>query len=805
VSGLAEDLRFGWRILVKTPGTSVLAVLTMALAIGANTAIFSVLNAVLLRPLPFRDPNRVAVVWETYEALNFGFFAGRIPARLKTWLAWKERTRSFESLSAAHFVHVNLTGTARPERIEAARVPADFFDVLGVVPVVGRGLSREDQRGRAVLVSHGFWKSRLGETPEALGRRVWIDGREHTVVGVLPETFHLPALMEGFDQKRPEMWIAVEPEALRSSPEAPAPSWTVFARMKRGVSPDQAHADLHAVTARLRQEDPGAYRAWTAKLYPVRAEDAGPQMWRTLILLQAAVSLVLLIACANVANLLLARVIAREREIAVRLALGAGGSRIARQLFFETLWLAAIGAAAGVALAPAILKGLVALSPDGLSRPETWEVNAPVLAFACVLTTFSAVAAACAPALVAARRQPGDALRTRSGAGEGSRLARRLLIAGEVALACMLLIGAGLLVRSLRAVMSIDPGFRTGGLLITNIDLPESRYSTKARQTAFCERLLERIRLLPGVESAALANGAPVQSLSMGSFRVEGQPEPPPGKEPIADFRSVSPEYFRTLGIPLLQGRGFTAQEAAGKSAPAVIVNETFARKVWPGQDPIGKALIDGQERTPVIGVVADTLQLRLEEPRRPEIFRPQMIFPSMVLVVRTAMDPERFGGTIRNELRHIDPDQPVREVRPMERLVSESLSQRRFNMILLGSFAGLALLLASVGIYGVVSYSVARRTQEIGVRMALGAGRRDVLVLVMRESLAVVCAGLLVGLGGAAATVQAFRALLYGVAPWDPASFTAPLLLLLVAAAAALLPALRASRVQPGAALRYE
>jgi putative ABC transport system permease protein len=477
----------------KSRSTSALAVLTLALGIGANSAIFSVLSAVLLRPLPLRDPDRIVVGWETYEALRSGFLAGRIPVRLKTWLSWKERSRSFEGLTAARFTQVNLTGAGKPERIEAARIAADFFDVLGVHAALGRSLSREDQRGRAVLVSYGFWKSHLGGTSNALRRSVRIEGEEHSIVGVLPADFHLPALREGFEQHRPAVWIAVDPEALRRGSDAPQPVWTVFARLKPGVSLDQARADLAAVTARLREEDPDSYRGWSVSLYPVRAEDVGPQMQRTLILLQAAVSLVLLIACANVANLLLARVVAREREMAVRLALGAGGWRIARQLFVETLLVAGMGAAAGVGLAVAILKGLVALEPAGINRPETWRVDAVVFAFTCALATLSALVAACVPVLVVARRQPADALRTRGSAGKGSRFARRALIAGEVALACMLLVGAGLLIRSLRAVLSIDPGFRADRLLIANIELLHDKYPAAAQQAAFSERLLERL------------------------------------------------------------------------------------------------------------------------------------------------------------------------------------------------------------------------------------------------------------------------------------------------------------------------
>ncbi len=526
-------------------------------------------------------------------------------------------------------------------------------------------------------------------------------------------------------------------------------------------------------------------------------------MRRTVLLLQAAVLLVLLIGCGNVAHLLLARVVAREREIAVRLAIGAGGYRITRQIFIEALLVAAVGSAAGIALAPLILKGLVALDPGGINRPETWKVDAGVLVFTCVLTVLSALVAACAPALVAIRRRPADVLRVRN--CEGSRFARRVLIGAEVALACTLLVGAALLVRSLQAVMHIDPGFRTDRVLITNIDLPPYKYGSSAQQKAFCDRLLGQARSMPGVESAALAGGVPLQSLSMGSFRVEGQPEPPPGKEPIADFRFVSPGYFRTLGTPLIKGRDFAPQDVAETASP-VIVNETFAKRVWPGQDPIGKALIDDGGRAQVVGVVADTKQSSIEEPSRPEIFHPRTTYKGMVLVVRTAADPATFRKAITQAVWAIDPELPVRDVRSMEFLVSQSTAQRRFNMILLGAFAGLALLLASVGIYGVVVYSVERRTHEIGVRMALGAEHRDVIALLLRESLGLVLTGLLIGVAAAAAAVQIFRSLLFGIAPWDGAAFVSgPLVLLLVGFAATLIPALRATRVQPNAALRYE
>lgn len=802
--GLIEDLRFGWRMFLRRPGSSAVAVLTLALGIGANSAIFSVLNAVLLRPLPFRDPDRVVVGWESYEAIKTDFFSKRIPVRLKTWLAWKERSRSFEALTAGQFTNVDITGIGRPERVEAARIPSDFFDVLGVRIAYGRNLSREGERGRSVLISHAFWVSHMGHAPSALGRTVHVNGADYHVVGILPQEFHLPAFMEGFDQQRPALWIGIDLESQRSRAAMMANSWIVFGRLKPGITVQHANAELRALMAGLRRQDPDAYAGWTGNVYAVHAEDVGPQMRLTLLLLQAAVLLVLLIACGNVGHLLLARVLAREREIAIRLAIGAGWHRIARQIFIETLLVSAIGSAAGIGLAPVILKRLVALDPGGINRPETWKVDAGVLVFTCMLTVLSALVAACAPALVAIRRRPVDALRMRG--GEGSRAARRVLIGAEVALACTLLIGAALLVRSLQAAMHIDPGFRTDRVLITNIDLPQYKYAASAQQKAFCDRLLEQAMSMPGIESAALAGGVPLQSLSMGSFRVEGQPEPPPGKEPIAHFRLVGPGYFRTLGILLLKGRDFTRQDTAERASPVAIVNETFAKKVWPGQDPIGKALLDGQIRVPVVGVVADTIQLSLEEPPRPEIFYLRTTYKDMVLVVRTAADPATFRKAIAHEVWAIDPELPVRDIRSMTFLVSHSTAQRRFNMILLGAFAGLALLLASVGIYGVVAYSVERRTQEIGLRMALGAEHRDVIGMMLRESLGLVVTGLLIGAVVAAGAVQMFRSLLFGIAPWDAAAFVSgPLILLMVAIAATLFPALRATRIQPNAALRYE
>jgi putative ABC transport system permease protein len=569
------------------------------------------------------------------------------------------------------------------------------------------------------------------------------------------------------------------------------------------------------IAKRLEEKYPQLDRTWRTSVFPLSAEDMGDDMRRTLLVLECAVAFVLLIACANVINLQLTRAAAREKEMAVRMALGAGRWRMARQMLTESLLLSALGGSAGILLAHWAIAGMVALAPSDIHHLEELTIDGGVLAFTLAVTILTGLLFGLAPAVLAARQDPNDALRRggRSGEGGVSARIRRALVVAEVALSLVLLAGAGLMIRSLRSVLQLSPGFRSDHLLTMQIDLRRDRYTKPDQAGAFVNDLLQRVAKLPGARSAAVVNALPMESIGMTGFRVEGQPAPAPGEGPVADTRDTSDEYIGTMGMRMVAGRNFTRAEAEKPNPTEVIVNESLARKLWPKESPLGKVLRSSSDNGPnawrrvVIGVVADTRQLALDSPPRPEMFFPSRSqFPSLSLIVRTAGDPLRMAPAVTAQVWAIDKDQPVHDVYAMEHVVDDSISQRRFNMLLLAIFAATALVMAAVGIYGVLAYAVSRRTQEIGIRMALGAQTGDVLRLIGGEGFVLALIGIGIGLAGALVLTRLMNSLLSGVGPTDAATFAAvPALLAIVALAACYLPARRAARVHPTVALRYE
>jgi predicted permease len=810
-------MRYAIRVLRRNPGFTLAAAITLALGIGANTAIFSVLNAMLLRAMPFRDPYRLVMVWEANPVLD-SLVAERVQTSLQNFIEWRDQNRVFEGIAFFRYSSFDLTGGDKPEQVRAAPVSPGFFDVLGVQGVLGRTFTAQESepgKNRVVVLSNSLFERRFGRNPKIVGQTIAMNGANYTVVGVLPRQFHLPSLRGGMEEFKPEVWVPADVDLKRNEPHLTDRRLYTFARLKPGVPIERARADMTLIARRLEEKYPQLDRTWRSSVFPLAAEDMGADMHRTLLVLECAVAFVLLIACANVINLQLTRAAAREKEMAIRVALGAGRWRMARQMLGESLLLSALGGGAGILLAHWAIAGMVALAPADIHHLDDLRIDAGVLAFTLAITVLTGLLFGFAPAILAARQDPNDALRRGGRAGEGgiSARIRRALVVAEVALSLVLLAGAGLMIRSLRSVLQLTPGFRSDHLLTMMIDLRSERYTKPEQGVAFVNDLLERVARLPGALSAAVVNGLPMDSIQMTTFRVEGQPVPAPGEGPVADKREVSDEYIATMGMRIVAGRGFTRAETEKQNPTTVIVNESLARKLWPKEDPLGKVLHSSSDIGPgtwrrvVAGVVADTRQLGLDSPPRPEMFFPaRSQFPNLALIVRTAGDPLRMASAVTAQVWAIDKDQPVHDVQTMDKVVDDTISQRRFNMLLLAIFAATALVMAAVGIYGVLAYAVSRRTQEIGIRMALGAQTRDVFQMIGREGFLLVVVGIAIGLAGALLLTRLMSSLLFGVSPTDAATFAAvPAVLAAVALLACYVPARRAAHVDPTVALRYE
>jgi putative ABC transport system permease protein len=798
-----KDIRFGLRTLARNPGTTLAALVALALGIGANTAIFSVVSGVLLEPLPYPKPNELMLVWEKNPSIGFPRFS----VSPHNFEDWREQGRSFAGLAALEMTRMNLTGGDQPESVPGARVSADYFRVLGVEPVRGRAFRPEEGRlgaNRVAVISHGLWQRRFGSDPSAVGAALRLDGEPYTVVGVAPPGFEFP-------QER-ELWV---PLAFDMAKENRGDHYLiVLGRLAGGVSEEQAQTEMDAIAARLEAAYPDIQTGWGVDITPLR-DFLVENVESALVILLVFVSFVLLIACANVANLLLARVASREREMAIRTALGAGRARLVRQMLTETMVLFLAGGALGLFLAFWGIRALIALDPDGIPRAQEIGLDNRVLLFTLLVSLGTGLLFGLVPALSAAGRQLAESLKEGGRAMAGGvrgRLVRNGLVLGQMALTLVLLVGAGLLIQSFARLQAVDPGFRPEGVLTARVALPRAEYAEPARQIAFHQQLLEKVRALPGVRNAGTVFPLPLGGNMVLSFAVEGRPAPPPSEVPNTHVRGVSPGYFQTMGIAVRQGRTFTEQDVQG-SLPVVVVNENMAKKIWPGESPLGKRINFGDPAVPgdwmtVVGVVAPVRHMALDEDPGSEVYWPQyqQPFADASLVLRTDQDPASQANAIRQAVRSLDPNLPVDQIRTMEELVASSLSQSRFKMVLLSLFAGLALVLAAVGVYGVVSYTVAQRTHEIGIRMALGAERRNVLRLVVRQGMVVVLIGVALGVALAFGASRYLAGQVYGVSAKDPLTFLAvPLVLIAVALLANYLPARRATQVDPLVALRQE
>jgi putative ABC transport system permease protein len=806
-----QDVRHGVRVLRRNPLFTLVVVVTLGLGVGANTATFSVLHALLIRPLPYQDPERVllALGWDTRgDRMRFN-----IP--ISEGVRWMERTRSFEHAGAYQYWSANLTGAGDPERLQAYRVTANLFALLGVEPAIGRGFRVEEGRpgaaGVAVL-SHAFWRRRLGGDPAVVGRTILLDDEPHTIIGVMPPRFEFPQV-----NYKGDLWAPMRFDSAEYPLDQPSPSVVAVARLRRDLPLARAQAELDGIYSRLVEENP-RLAGRGVRLMPMRelfSREAGPVLWT----LMAAVGFVLLIACANVANLLVSRAPGRQSEIAVRSALGASRRRLVRQMLTESLLVGLGGGAFGVALAYWATAALRGVTPDWVVvvAPAVVEigVNRAVLMFALGAALVTALLFGVLPAVRASRPALSASLREGSPAVAGRsrhRLSRALVVL-EVALSLVLLAGAGLLLRSLSALLRTSPGFDPDNVLVAEVSLPTSRYPEERRQAAFFERAVERAASLPGVEAAAVVNRHPFSTSNTGGvFLIAGRPEPEAGDLPRADYREVSPDYFRALRIPLVAGRGVTPQDSAG--APRiVIVNRAFVRRFFAGGNALGAQIRFGNAESTdpwrtIVGVVGDVRHWSVRRDVEPEAYVPlaQNASPRMTLVVRSTGDPMALVPALRAELRAVDPDQPIYNVEPMRTTVERAVFGDRSATVLMIVFAGLALVLAGVGLYGVISTAVSQRRHEIGIRMALGAQPGDVLRLVLGTGGRLALTGLILGLGATVALGRVLGGLLFGVKPADPLTLVAVALVLGgVALAACYVPARRATRVDPMVALRYE
>ncbi|HEU4564350.1 MAG TPA: ABC transporter permease [Gemmatimonadaceae bacterium] len=802
-----QDIRYSARRLLRSPGFTLIAVVTLALGIGANTAIFSVVNAVLLRPLPYADSERLVRVLSMYESSENSVSP-------LDYLDWKAQARSFSGLAALSFRPLNLTGGEEPQRLEGAGVTADFFSVLGTKPLLGRVFGPEDDQPglRNIVLNERLWRSRFGADPRLVGATVQANGESYTVVGIVPAAEAYP--------RRADAWVPMAFSAdERLPPNRGRRFMQVVGRLKPGVTAAQADNEMRAIAARLAQQYPEQNTGLSASARGLREYMVG-NIRTPLLVLMGAVGFVMLIACANVANLLLVRAAGRETELAVRAALGAGRGRVVRQLVTESVVLSLVGGAAALALAAWGVELFKRFAPAGMPRVDDVRVDAGVLLFTFGVALATGILFGLVPALGVARPNLAQTLREGARGSRtrpGSHRVRRILVASEIALAVMLLAGAGLLIRSFVRLSNVDPGFRPERVMTFALTLPDARYPDAPQKRRFTQELTERLARVPGARAAGVVSYLPMTNFGMGSsFTVAELPPVPRGQEPGAAMAAASPGYFAAMGIPVRRGRDFTAADREG-GAKAVIVNEALVRRIFGEQEPLGKHLRfdpifrDAAGDWEIVGVVGDVRSQGLANEVAPMFWMPYAQAPSLLLqfvsvAVRTAGEPEAITNSLRAEVRQLDPDLPLVNLRPLETIVADTVSQPRFYMMLLAAFAAVALLLSAVGIYGVMAYAVTLRTSEIGIRIALGASARDVLGQVLREGMAVALVGVVAGGVAALWLTGVLRGLLYGVSATDPVTFAAvTVVLLAVAALACFLPARRATRVDPMIAMRTE
>lgn len=812
-----QDIRYGARMLLKNPSFTLIAVLTLALGIGANTAIFSVLNFVLLQPLEYSNPDQLVMVWERNLRRNFS----ETPTSFANFVDFRNGVQSVE-LAAFTDANFNVTGGDQPQRVAGLRVTANLFSILGMNPISGRWFApHEDQpgSGRVIILGYGLWQRTFGGNPNLVNQTVQLNGQSYTVIGVMPANFKFPpsfsATVAGSEETliNAELWVPLTTDNVPMVREIR--NLKMIGRLKPGITPQQAQAELNAIASRLDKDYPDVNGGIESSVIPLRQQVTG-DISLALWVLMAAVGLVLLIACANVANLLLAKATSRQKEIAIRTAVGASRGQILRQLLTESLLLGVLGGVLGFFFAFVGARAIIAFVTVNIPRLKDFSFDRWTLLFTLGISLLTSLVFGLAPALDASKVNLNEALKEggrSSSSGAARNKLRNALVVAEVALAVVLVTASGLMLRSFLRLQSTNPGFDPANLVTLEIELPESKYEAGQQQRIFQQQLLERLRAVPGVASVASVDNLPFSGNAFNSsFTVEGRPVPPVSERPRAYYRVISPDYFSTMGIRIARGNPFTDRDTADVQGVAII-NDVAAQRFWPGEEPLGKKIKRGrpESRNPwvtIVGIVGSGAQNSLREIAQPEIYTPyaQETSRKFTLVARTSTDSRSLAPAIRQEVWATDRDLPVSNMKLMNELISNSVAQPRFYVILLGVFAGLALVLAAVGVYGVMSYSVMLRTRDIGIRMALGARPIDIFKNVLTRALMRAIIGLAIGLFLAIVSTRVISSMLYGISATDPITLAGTVLVLLVVAVvASYLPARRATKVDPMVTLRYE
>jgi len=800
-------------MLLKAPGFAAVAIIVLALGIGANTAIFSVVNAVLLRPLPYPQPDRLVQIWHTPPQSSFPGLT-RFSVSPANYLDWASQSHSFEQMAIYGFAGFNLTGKGEPESVIASRVSSNFFSVLRTQPMAGRIFTSEEDssgQGKVVVISHSFWQSHFAADPKVIGQIISLNSEPYTIVGIMPAKFAFPTSSDPKFQI--QMWTPIawtdKDRAVRGNH-----NYLVIGRLRLDANLEQAKAEMNTISSRLEQQYPADDKGWGATVIPMREQMVG-EVRAALMILLGAVGFVLLIACANVANLVLVKTLARQKEIAIRTALGASSARVLRQVLAETLLLSLSGGLLGLAVAHFGVRLIVAFLAQRLPFAANISLDVQVLGFTLLVSLLTGIIAGVAPAFRATKTNLNDSLKAglgRTDADSGGNRTRSVLVVSEMALSLVLLVGAGLMIRSLSHLRNVNPGMDTHNVITTDLQLSMVKYAKPVQQFAFYDQLLQRLRALPGVESASaidimpLSDGGSIQPIA-----VEGRPVVPMAEQPEVAVRVVEPEFMRTMRIPLLRGRMFTNADTEDRPQ-AILISDAMAKRIWPGENPIGKRLtmtFFPEKVREVVGVVGNVKQdgLDVTEPSA-TLYLPMAQTPRgfMTIAMRVAAPAGDLAPAITHAVHEIDREQPVNDVVAMDTILADSISHQRFNMLLLGAFAGLALLLATIGLYSVLAYSVRRRVREIGVRMALGAQRMDVIRMILGQGVRLALIGVVIGVAAALGLTRLMASQLFQVSATDPLTFIGvAMVLVMVAIAACYIPARRASKVDPMVALRYE
>jgi len=802
---LIQDIRFGLRMLRKNPGFTTVAVLTLALGIGANTAIFSVVNAVLLRPLPFRDSGQLMMIWHTPPQKSFPGIP-RFVVSPANYLDWRSQNDVFKNMAAVGFAPINVTGTGEPESVLSTKVSADFFSVLQVRPEMGRAFLADDDQpghGNVVILTNAFWRSHFDADRNVLGKSIRLDDQPYIIIGVMPAEFSFPLQAK---LAIPLAWTDKE-RTVRGNHNL-----LVIARLKPGVDQQQAQAEMDTISSRLAQQYPADDAGWGAAVVPFH-DFVGGSVRAALLLLLGAVVFVLLIACTNVANLTLAKALGRRKEIAIRTVVGASRSRIMRQVLSESVLLSLVGGTLGLLLAQFLVSSIAAFLAPQLPMSVTIGLDGWVLAFTLTISVLTGIGAGLAPSWHLAKANLNASLKQASGKSDSDLSgARSAFVVAEVALSFLLLIGAGLTIRTLYLLRSVNPGFNPHNVLTVPLAVSQTKYASSEQQRAFFDSVLEGVRTIPGVDAAGAVDALPFQGGSTQPVIAEGQPVVPMADQPEVAVRVITPGYLHAMSIPLLQGRGLGEADKVG-SPPAILVSEAFANRFWPHDNPIGKHVtltFSNVSSREVVGIVGDVKINGLDVIQPIEMVYEAMDqnerIPAMVLSVHTSLSPVRLISAVADVVHHVDPEEPVVGAATMDTVLDQSLAKQQLSMTLLGAFAGLALLLAMVGVYGVEAYAVRQQVREIGIRMALGAQRHDIFQLVVGKGLKLTLLGIVIGLVVALEVTRFMISQLYGLSPTDLVTFAGVAILLIsVALLACYVPARRATQIDPAEALRYE